>query len=354
MLASLHLEQFRCHERLVVDGLKKVNIFLGNNGQGKSSLLEAIHLLSRCRSYRTAQMKDLVRWKTPGFSIEGIFHGEENIQKLKFCWAGGKRTLGVDGIEKATLHEFWGKCTTVIFKNSDLMLVQESGQVRRAWLDGLIASAEPGYLPVLQRFHNILRQRNALLRQPKPDRNIWEVLTDQLFSVSKGVTHRRKEYTQKLQPFIKDIFQHISLQQDEFTVIYQSDFEKNRETPRDALWERECRLVASYIGPQRDDWSLLLNEKPLRTFGSEGQQRAASLALRFAEVQLLHETRGMPPILLLDDVLHELDPKRVEAFWAIVSPTSQLFLATTRLTFDPVFLAPSVWNIRHSKCEKMS
>lgn len=351
VLVSLRLRQLRCHEALNLDGFGPANLFLGENGRGKSSILEAIHLLARCRSYRTAQTRELVQWGKSGLRVEAGFRGEE-FERLGLEWSEGKRRFFIDGLADATLREFWGRCAAVVFKNSDLALVQDRPALRRQWIDGLIAQSEPAYLPLVQRLQTLLKERNALLRAARPDRKLWEILTIQFWDVSEQITRKREHFSERLRPHLVRALEALGRSGEDLGFDYEPDFHKHIAADRSALYAREVKLGATQVGPQRDDWRLQLAGKPLKIFGSEGQQRSVSLAMRFAELGLVTECRRTPPVVLIDDVLHELDEFRREKFWSLLPETHQVFMATTRVDGTLPRDRFRMWNIAPSLADR--
>lgn len=348
MLCALTATNLRCHESARLEGLTTLNLLLGDNGQGKTSLLEAAYLMARCRSFRTASPRELIRWEAQGFRVEGEFSDEE-FQRLGIGWSGGKRSLQIDGILNATLSEFWGKWSAVVFQNRDLALVQEGAQARRQWADSLIASADPAYLPLIQKFSRLLAERNALLRQPTPNRAVWEALTESFIETGLRVTEMRRTFSEVLEPLVQSSLDHLTPHHEKMQMIYETSFVQEKIPDHDTWFERECRLGTTSTGPHRDDWLLLLDEKPLRSFGSEGQQRSVALAMRLAELLLLTQRRGKSPLILIDDVFHELDKNRIAAFWSLIPPGAQALLATTRIDFDLPDFPTRRWVIEPGK-----
>lgn len=328
MLTRLHLSQFRCHEQLEMGELGLHNALLGSNGQGKTSILEAIYYLARCRSFRTSQNRELVLRGKKALAVTGEFQGEE-FGKLRIEWSGEGRKLSLDHVEKATFREYWGKGLVVIFKNEDRLLVQGAASTRRRWVDSLIASIHPEYLQALQRAQLLLRQRNALLRQIRPDRTLWEILVGQVDGLTEKIAEKRREFNLQAFPLAERVYGELTGQKELLALKYEGDFEKSRELGLGELWEKERHLKAAQRGPHRDDWNLLLDDKSLRAFGSEGQQKSAALTLRMVEVKLLRQSLERAPILLFDDVLNELDASRRKKFWGLMDASAQMFFATT-------------------------
>lgn len=353
MLSKLTAKNLRCHEAVTLENLSSLNLLLGSNGQGKTTLLEAAYLLARCRSFRTASPREMVKWETHGFRVEGDF-AQEEFSHLALSWAAGKKTFEIDGITNATLSEFWGKCAAVIFQNRDLELVQDTSLTRRQWVDGLIASADPNYLPLLQRFTRFLSERKALLRQPTPERAMWDALTEPFIEISQQVTEMRECFSTILHPLVQSCLATLTPQHEEVELVYDPAFSQEKLPDWDEWFEREVRLGTTVIGPHKDDWVILLDGKPIRSYGSEGQQRSVALALRFAELLLLCKRRAHPPLVLIDDVFHELDETRIKAFWSLIPANTQIILATTRTDFPLPAASPAAWQVERNSLRRDS
>ena len=329
MLKRLHVCNFRCHEDFELAGLEACTLLIGDNGRGKTSLLEAVYFLSRCRSFRTHQTRELIRWGSQQLGVAGWFD-DAPYQKLKIEWGEDSRNLAVDQSENLTFRDYWGRLPAVVFQNHDRQIVLGTAQARRHWADGLLASMNPVYLGQAQRAHLLLKQKNALLHQNNPDRNLWESLTTQLEEISRSLLQARQAFTLQARPLLEQFYQSLAGEKESLGFQYESPLPQLLAAPREALWQRERERGLARLGPHRDDWKISLFDKPLRDFGSEGQVKTAALALRLLETQLIRETTGQQPLLLLDDVLVELDPERQQRFWKQVPTQSQILYATTR------------------------
>jgi DNA replication and repair protein RecF len=329
VLTSLSLHQFRCHPALTLEGLGRCVALLGSNGRGKTSILEAIYVLSQVRSFRSSFLKEIPTQGLQGFGVKATF-SDEPMQKLRLTWTPTARKLSVDHLENAALREYWGKCLTVIFKNDDEALVNGAAAERRSWADAVLSALEPDLLEQLQKARNLVREKSALLKQPSPDRAVWEALTTQLDGVSDRITQARIQFTEHLAKSLQENYGRISAGAETLECHYHAHYPKMAELSRDALWDREKRFGTTLRGLHRDEWLLHLNEKAVRVYGSEGQRKAVALAMRFAELRLIADRTGRKPIVLLDDVFHQLDPERQARFWELLDPESQVFMATTR------------------------
>lgn len=346
MLHALALENFRCHENLLLEDLSPATALIGHNGMGKTSILEAIYFLSRCKSFRTSINRDIVRWGQKGYGIRGDFLGK-NFQRLKLEWTGGKRSLAMDARQDMTFNQWWGQFQTVIIKSNDHQLVQSSHQIRRQWSDGLLAAVEPGYLPWLQRAHLLLRQKSAHLREDKIDRELWNSLTIQLEHLSEKITTARLRFQEEIAQTIATFYQRLALNSENVHLEFISHFEKIRDWNHQRLLDKELQQKQPWLGPHRDEWNLILNGKDLRAFGSEGQQRTAALALRLAEMEHIHRKTNTHPTLLLDDPLGGLDQRHSDPFWAFIPQETQIFYATPSLKTLPPKHTFSIREIQH-------
>ncbi len=326
-LNDIRLIQFRCHQDTIFTFPSTGNLLLsGKNGSGKTSILEAIYLLSRCRSFRTNSLREIPTWGTGGFSLNGRFSGGVS-NELKFTWKSSKRTLGLDGIDNVPLKEYWGRFPTVLFRMSDRSLAEGSPSHRRKWLDIFISSLDKSYLESLQKAQQTLFQKNALLKQPKPDFHLWNILTDSLTSLSQKISAARKKMIADMSESAMHFYRTLADTSDELSFVenYSCDHTKNAQE----MFKKECLYQQSLFGYQLDEWFMALNGKPLRNFGSEGQQRSAAIALKFVEAKFLRDLEPKP-LLLMDDILHELDPGRRERFWDVSPDDCPCILACTQ------------------------
>jgi len=339
VLKRLHVCNFRCHEDFELSDLGSCTLLLGDNGRGKTSLLEAVYFLSRCRSFRTHQSRELLRWGGQQFGVAGWFENC-SYHKLKVEWTEESRNLAVDQSENLTFREFWGLLPSVVFQNNDRQIVLGPAQARRQWADGLLASMYPGYLGQVQRAQLLLKQKNALLRQENPDRALWDSLTQQLAELSRTLWEARGVFTQQAGPVLEQFYQSLAGERESISLHYESPLPQLLEATPDSLWQRERERGLARLGPHRDDWRITLFDKSLRDFGSEGQVKTAALALRLLESKLIREATDRDLILLLDDVLTELDAERQSRFWKQLPAGDQIIYATTRVPHLEFAAAP--------------
>lgn len=317
---SIKLINFRNYEGVKLELGKGLNLFLGNNAQGKTNLLEAIYISAIGRSYRTAVDKELICFQKERAYIGVEVHTVRGERFIEFKFErNSKKRVRVNKLEVERASELSGSLNVVIFAPEDLNLIKEGPSTRRAFLDTEISQIKPKYRYNLSRYNKILFQRNRLL---KNGRNIqldqlepWDI---QLASIGAYIVRERLDFLEKLSAISRDIHARVSGGREELSIAYQSslptedvdNFEDNfyHALERNRLHDAEKRFTN--LGPHRDDMEILINGVSCRNFGSQGQQRTAALSLKLAEVELIHGEIGEYPVLLLDDVLSELDLDR--------------------------------------------
>jgi DNA replication and repair protein RecF len=327
LLKEIRLQDFRCYQEFCLTGLTQRNVFLGENGKGKTSLLEAIYFLIRCRSFRTHQTRELIHWGGNSMGLAGVFE-KEAVHKLKVEWGVDERILTLNEQAHITFRDYWGQVQVVVFQNSDRHLLQGPAQLRRQWVDGIIASIEPEYLQLIQRAQLLLKQKNAFLRKSPHDRNLWNTLTDQLEELTRRIHEVRSNFTLQAAPLLEKSYQILTGKKEVLEITYDAEIPRQLTRTRNKLWAMEQQFHAAQLGPHRDDWKFQLKGQALRAFGSEGQVKSGALALRLLEIKLIQEKTQRWPLLLIDDALNDLDNQRREQFWELLPQESQQFYAT--------------------------
>jgi len=324
--AELRLRQFRNFAELELSFPAAGVAIIGDNGAGKTNLLEALYYLEIFRSFRGAPDERLVRFGEDAFFVRGAIRGAQAASEVAvgFERRGRRKRVAVNGAQPERLGEALGSVAAVVFSPSDVTLAAGAPAERRRFLDIVLSLNRPGYLGAAQRYRQALRNRNAMLRSGAPPALLaaWEA---GLVHAGARVMAMRAEWATEAAPGFGRRYQAIS-QGQAVRLAYAPSVPLQREVPeaaeaeeafREALVhtaarERERRLTL--VGPHRDDLALLLQregeERELREYGSGGQQRTAAIALRMVEAETVREARGREPVVLLDDVFAELDPGR--------------------------------------------
>ncbi len=333
-LSSLNLNHFRCFESLQVELARGVTIFHGNNAQGKTSILEAICILLRLQSPRTTTISDCVQFSESAFAVGGMLHSKDEVD-LRIQLRQARKKLFVDGESQGRSGDYLRHSALVVWMaNDDLALVRGSGTGRRRYLDFMASQLFPTYRPALKAYEKALRSRNFLLKKHASPR--WPELdayTTVLAEQGRIVTQLRREIVEKLSPLASESQHEISGGEEQIQVIYKSASGEGDDltTTLRSLRDEEFKKRQTVAGPHRDDLNLLLNDMPASKFASEGQQRTLALALKLAQTSLFLEMREQAPLILVDDVFGELDPKRRNALMAAWPSDSQKLITTTHL-----------------------
>lgn len=351
-IKTLKLRDFRNYQDQSLELNPGLNIFVGDNAQGKTNLLEAIYVLSLSKSYRTGRETELIRHG----SAETIIQAQ--VQKMarldlavKVSQTASKKLL-VN--QKATnANSFVGRLNTVLFTPDVLQLVKGSPGDRRRFLDIQICQIDPVYRTNLLKYQRVIRQRNSLLKESQAQRSLLKQLgvwDPQLVALGTKIIWRRQEILSILEEFSQRAHKKISHDLENLKVAYAPFFVATVEESKKYdlgeierfLWqelehkrEEEARRGYTLVGPHRDDIVFLINGLDLKTYGSQGQQRTAVLAYILAELELVAKETGEYPVVLLDDVMSELDQTRRSFLLSILNKKAQTIVTTTNLSsFD--------------------
>ena len=303
-------------------------VLIGDNAQGKTSLLEAVCTLVRLHSPRSNRFNTLTKFSTPGFGIAGDPWGQER----KIRQASKGLQLEVDGETRKSRTQYLADGGLVVWMgNEDLALIRGSGEARRHFLDFLGAQLDPKYRTAYTRYRRVLKAKNLLLKEPKlrmPELNAYEEI---LIEHGTFLTESRRQLVEDISPFVAAAQLEISGKNEDLTLSY---LPASGPSMRDSILQarqRETATRQAVIGPHRDEISIRLHGMPASDFASEGQQRTIAIALKLAQGDLLHKRCANPPIYLLDDIFGELDPARRNALLRHLPPHAQKFITTTHL-----------------------
>lgn len=334
-LRTLYLQNFRLYDEVVFEFCPQVNLICGPNAKGKTTVLEAINILMTCKSFRTAQLADMIRKGSSYFYIEGIFVKNGLEQRLKFSFDGKERRI-IFNSTMCTSANVLGLLQGVVMTPDDASLVKGSPSVRRQFLDLQIAQADPLYVHHATRYARALRQRNCLLKAKNPASiETWE---QEMANAASYLSQQRARTIDDLQVLGKALHQTLTDSQDQLSLAYQSPspFQQALSQLRDYYVQlfnrhrrREMEFGATLNGPQKDDLGILLGEQEARFFASEGQQRSCVAALKLAEWVRLKDQCQETPLMMIDDVGLSLDRGRKEKLFRHLSGLEQVFLTTT-------------------------
>lgn len=368
-LSTIQLRNFRNYQDLTVDFSPGINVFIGENAQGKTNLLEAIYVLAMTRGHRTANDRELINWQAKDALIKGVVIKQTGRLPLEVQLGSSGKRVKVNHLFQSRLSTYVGNLNVVLFAPEDLALVKGAPQERRQFMDTEFSQMSSRYLYSISQFRGLLKQRNDYLKQLKygqqHDRVLLEVLTDQLANSGAAVMMARYELLQRLEKWSAALHEHISLQREQLKLQYISQVKIHEDTDevkvanqlRKLYQEHEAqeiKLGTTMYGPQRDDIRFLVNDQDVHRFGSQGQQRTTALAVKLAEIDLMKEQTGEYPLLLLDDVLSELDDERQTHLLTVIQDKVQTFLTTTSLSgvARQLIHQPTIFEIAHGTINK--
>ncbi len=324
-----------------------INVVHGRNAQGKTNLLEAIFLLSRGYAHRLKSLKDAVFFDTPGFYLQAITQFMDIHHQIVLKYLKGKKTVQLDGKDSPGREALLKVFPTVLFVPDDLKMIKEGPSRRRAFLDGEIAAFRPGYTALLRDYRNILAQRGAYLREIRyrgSDPDMLSLWDGQLVQVGVRIIRHRMDYLQKLNIKARQLHRILSDEKEKLTLHYISNILQDKDdlnrleaTYTKRLNEgktRDLERLTTGIGPHLDDFSITVNERDARLYGSQGQQRTVAIALILSEIEIFKDIYDTAPVVLLDDVLSELDIRRQQSILSLLQNT-QTFITCTDLSFIP-------------------
>ncbi len=336
-LCSLAVAEFRNIRSVHIEPSERFNLLYGLNGQGKTNILEAIYLLGSTRSFRTSRLPELIRHGERQAQILGSVEsgGIESTLRLMIESAGRKVEIDGKAVHKAS--ELHGKLNAVVFSPDDTGMVRTGPESRRRYLDRAVYSGDLGYLHCWHSYQRILKQRNHLLKSS--DRSGLDIWTEKLAETGAEVIERRLDFVAVLDNKLRKYYTTIAGDSETSRLIYHPEGVQSagREQIREELLELFQRHLRSderhgttTAGPHRDDLTFLLDERPLKAFGSQGQQKSFVLALKMAEMDNLQEIFGEAPLLLLDDMSSELDDRRNHNLMEFLTTREiQVFITTT-------------------------
>ena len=364
-LNRLQLRHFRNYREQEIIFSAPKTILLGDNAQGKSNLLEAVELLSTLKSHRVSRDRDLVLAGESESKITAQLTRKHGSITLGLTIRDkGRRTATVNTENLKRQLDFLGILNAVEFSALDLDLVRGNPETRRHWIDSLLFQIEPVYAHILHEYQRVLKQRNSLLKQSEQrvlDPAELASWNHQLITTGTKVIRRRVRIIDRLAPIARMWHTKISKNTEQLTITYTPNILAIENTPEsiyqtfaDRLNLRrvaEESLGNTLVGPHRDEIELTINDTPAKSYGSQGQQRTLVLALKLAELELIEQIVGEPPLLLLDDVLAELDLTRQNQLLSVIEDRFQTLITTTHLgAFDAKWLDSSqILHVRSGK-----
>ena len=334
----LKLYNFRNYNRLTISFHPNLNLIYGKNGSGKTNLVEAIYVLALTRSFRLVGDKTLILDTTSMCKIEGtVFNTYSTNYQILLSKEGKKVQINHDKVAK--ISDYISKIPIVLFHPDDLRFIKDTPSTRRKNVNISISELDLVYLRYLNDYNKLLKQRNSYLKQMivngNTSSNYLEILTDKLIDYGMNIHLKRKEFLDLINEYIGCFYQKITgvsglklkyvssyndLSKDELTDLYAK------------MLAKDINFGKTNVGIHMDDLKFSLNDKDLKDYGSEGQQKNAIIAYKFSELEIFKKMKGNYPILILDDLFSELDLEKVQNILKLLKEEVQTFITTTDVT----------------------
>ncbi len=333
IIKKLQLFHFRNYEAEEIELDPGMNIITGNNAQGKTNLLESLIYLSLTRSYRIHEDKELIMHGKEYARISCIYEDEREKRIEAIIHQNGKNLL-VNKIPVKKTSEFIGLLNTVLFSPDDLSIFKDSPRIRRRLMDQEITKVSSQYLGALTRYQNLLKNRNSILKEFRPDENYLNVIDSQMIQEEMTIIRERNEFVNRINQNMIDIYQMISNDDSEVKINYMScieldDLENNLKKLYELSRKKDLESHVTTVGIHREDIMYCMNDKNLIYTASQGQKRMTMLAFKIALLSYIEDKTHKKPILLLDDVLSELDQIRASRLIDIVKGPYQCLITST-------------------------
>ena len=340
---KIELKDFRNIENLSMTPGEKVNIVCGENAQGKTNLMEALWLFTGAKSFRQTKDSEFIRFGAEKASLKADFYAEHREQNAEIAFSPNK-SMKKNGIDIRSSAEYAGTCGGVVFSPSHMNLFRDGPKERRKLADTSLCQLYPKYISVLSDYNKVLLQRNTVLKDAKYHSGLIDMLDvydEQLARLGGSIIRTRVNYCESLNKKAAEIYKGMSAGREKFFAEYKTtvldESEHAESSMSTADWAQKfydaLQKTRNYdfehgstsVGPHRDDIEVTLDDMPVRSFGSQGQQRSCILSLKLGEAKLLGEAMGEPPLILLDDVMSELDSIRRDYILNSIGE-SQIFL----------------------------
>ena len=337
-IKKIKINNFRNYKKEEINLEKNINIFYGQNAQGKTNIIESIFLCSLGKSFRTKKDKEMIKLNEQNALVEVEYEKSDRDGKIKIE-IGNKKNIYLNGIKIKKLSELLGNLNIVIFTPDDINILKGGPQNRRRFLDIMISQLRPNYMHILNLYLKTIEQRNKYLRQIKEehkDENLLEIWDEKLAEYAVKIYEYRKEFIEKIIKKINIIHKNITNGEEQIELEYITECD-NKEKYLQLLKERrKLDIIKGFTtkGIHRDDFVIYINKKEIKIFGSQGQNRTAMLSLKLAELQVIYDEIGEYPILLLDDFMSELDRTRRKNFLENIEGTQVIITGTEKLDIE--------------------
>lgn len=346
-LNSLQLVNFRNYDNLHLQFDKKINLLVGKNGQGKTNIVESIYMLSFGKSFRTNKDKEIIKFESENLYVGGDYSKQHTNGMVEVAIGKNKKGIKVNKIHIKKMQELLGNINVVIFSPEDLRLVKEGPKERRSFIDKEISQIMPKYYSYLTSYNKILFQRNQLLKSKHIDSDLLDVYDESLAKYGSYIYILRRDFIKKIADISRNMHEKLTDSIENLLITYKNQInicdEDNTTTVYNKFLDKltsnrnhDIETRTTKYGLHKDDLNIFINDLDVRLYGSQGQQRTASISLKLSEIELINNEVGEYPILILDDVFSELDETRQKLLVDNLSVV-QMFITTAEVSHKNIF-----------------
>ena len=335
-IKKLKLKNYRNYKEINIDFKENINLIYGNNGEGKTNILESIYLASYGHSNKPVKDSEIINFdeKEAHVKMDFVKNNVENTVETHLK-KDKKKGIAINGVKVKKISDIIGKVNLIFFSPEDLKIIKEGPQKRREFLDKSICEIDSVYLYNLVRYNKLLEKRNVLLRDISQKINVREnkyflyAIDENFIKCGEIIIKKRADYIESIKENINSVYKYITSNKYNLDVIYEKNVEEGSFEKRlIKSQEKDIKYATTSVGPHRDDVAFLINEKDLRKFGSQGQTKIASFACKLSQIQNVKKISGEKPILLLDDVFSEIDEEKQEKLSTIIKDIQTIITAT--------------------------
>lgn len=337
-IKKIKIKNFRNYKEQEINLEKNINIFYGENAQGKTNIIESIFLCSLGKSFRAKKDIEMIKLNEKNAIVEIEYEKSDREGKIKIELEN-KKNIYLNGIKIKKLSELLGNLNIVIFTPDDINILKGGPQNRRRFLDIMISQLRPNYMHILNLYLKTIDQRNKYLKQIKEenkDEKLLEIWDEKLAEYAIKIYEYRKEFIDKIIEKIKIIHNKITNGKEEIQLEYLTECINKEKYLYLLKVRRKLDIIKGFTtkGIHRDDFMIYINKKEINIYGSQGQNRTAMLSLKLAELQVIYDEIGEYPILLLDDFMSELDKNRRKNFLENIKDTQVIITGTEKLDIE--------------------
>ncbi|MCR5223531.1 MAG: DNA replication/repair protein RecF [Bacilli bacterium] len=335
---NIKLTNFRNYKKLNLSFNPTKNIIIGENGEGKTNIVEALYVLALSKSFRGSKEEVIIKNGEDSTCIEGTVKGDyKDKYKLVLAKEGKKVFINNTKIDK--ISDYLSKINIVLFTSEDLKLIKDTPSTRRRLINIELSQYSNEYLKLLSNYNKVLKQRNAYLKMlyfnGNASRSYLDILTDQLVDIGSKLYNYRQDFINNISNYIENNYYKITKKHD-LVLSYKSDFANKSKEDLLKMYkkslDKDITQGKTNLGIHHDDYIFELNGNNLRDYGSEGEQKNAIISLKMAEIDIFKNDLNIMPILILDDLFSELDKKKINNILDFISDDIQTFVTTTDLT----------------------